>query len=99
MSFEERTRKVESFGVPKCFTPEQWRLWVSAARSIPPLRRDGYCADCQSEYQNEMLMQGRCDHPETIFIIGKDGFVEGIRPGRNAHDTKPMFEFDARRDA
>lgn len=68
-------RKVnQASNKPACYTQRQWDLWMAAnfAKSKP-------CADCTKERQAAMIEQGRCEHPEVIFVI-RDGAVYGARP-------------------
>jgi hypothetical protein len=55
-----------------CYTQRQWDLWSAAnfAGTKP-------CADCTKERQAEMIEQGRCEHPEVMFVI-RDGAAYGI---------------------
>jgi hypothetical protein len=68
---------------PLCFhSPEQMNRWYAAAArasDADTLKRGDYCVDCTPEYQQEMLQQGRCAHPETTFTEDDDGFVIGSR--------------------
>lgn len=60
--------------VPSCFPSEaDWIEW-SAARSgaCSP------CEDCASAYKRRMLAAGRCDRPETIFVVDEDGEEIGL---------------------
>lgn len=65
---------------PRCFpTREAFRLWRdtdSVTRSC-----SNFCTDCTPQYQAEMIVAFRCEHPFTIFVRDKDGFWEGRRGG------------------
>jgi hypothetical protein len=36
----------------------------------------GVCADCTPEFKERMLTEGRCEHPETIFVQSVNRFNE-----------------------
>lgn len=60
---------------PSCTEPTVYRLWKEATtRAIPQY---GFCTDCTPEYQSKMIRAGRCEHPEVLFEIDKDGFICG----------------------
>lgn len=67
---------------PLCFTsPEQFAAWQRLIAECDPeeaLRGD-YCTDCTPEYQQRMIDEGRCAHPETTFVKDADGFITGVR--------------------
>lgn len=54
---------------PPCFNSHQqyqdWRYYMRV--SLEGLRL-GVCHDCTPEYKMEMMCQGRCQHPETVFV-------------------------------
>lgn len=65
---------------PRCFnTQDQFRLWVGASRACPDNQKPacGICTDCTPEYKQEMLLENRCEHPETRFTKDNDGFLCG----------------------
>lgn len=68
-------------GKPRCFSQEAWLLWLEAARSaLPPrngLREHRWCSDCTPEYKQKMVDAKRCAHPEVLFRVDEDGFLEG----------------------
>lgn len=63
---------------PQCFdSPDQWAEY----QELWKLSQGGkvrFCLDCQPRYRDEMTKQGRCAHPETIFIKPPDGEMLGI---------------------
>lgn len=60
---------------PQCTEPEVYKLWKEAAyKSIPMY---GFCTDCTPEYQAKMIIKKRCEHPETLFELDKDGWIGG----------------------
>lgn len=60
---------------PACFPNDAvFALW----RSTPP-RAANHCSDCLPDYQQKMIAESRCAHPDVIFTIDKDGLIEGIR--------------------
>ena len=47
----------------ECFdSPRDWQLYQESRKAPYP------CYDCSAYYQRLMKMQGRCRHPETVFI-------------------------------
>ena len=50
-----------------------------------------YCHDCDAETQAEMLAEGRCEHPEVVFVpvshwsLGGEVEVIGIVPTTKKH--------------
>ena len=70
---------------PGCFkTPYQWKEYVVAyyLSRNPKLQREvqdvDYCKDCNPEYKRQMLAQGKCSHPETVFVSPERGVVIGV---------------------
>jgi hypothetical protein len=73
---------------PRCFdSTEQWHEYTVAYylssstkgyKGKPP--RIDYCRDCTKKHKERMLAEGRCDHPETVFVRpdGVDKDVIGI---------------------
>jgi len=72
--------------VPPCFTVEQFHDWIQYARAARP-GAAGYCADCLPGYQERMLREGRCLHPEIRFVIKHGGWI-GQRPDEKEVDTE-----------
>lgn len=67
---------------PACFKSDlQWAEWKSACRQS---ERVNYCCDCTKAYQEEMIAQGRCLHPEVTFEMASDGFERGYIGKRDA---------------
>lgn len=53
---------------PQCFDSlEQWEvykdLWQKSQGG-----KVNFCLDCQPAYRDQMTAQGRCAHPETVFV-------------------------------
>lgn len=50
--------------MPECFDKEsQFQGWLSLELEAPTQPRRFACRDCTSEYQSEMVKQGRCRIP------------------------------------
>ena len=64
--------------VPECSTAEEYRLWRNSAREV--YAAYNFCTDCTPEYKEQMLREGRCEKPDTIFLQDKDGFTFGRPP-------------------
>lgn len=65
---------------PSCFnSTASYVEWLKAARMCGVHASHGFCSDCLPEYKRDMLAAGRCDHPDTVFRVDKDGFTEGRR--------------------
>jgi hypothetical protein len=58
---------------PACFNSareySEWRLLLRQSRES---MRVGYCYDCTPDYKMEMMCEGRCEHPETQFVVLRD---------------------------
>lgn len=58
---------------PSCFTQAEWRDYTVAC-SLSARHRKGalptvdHCRDCTQQYKRKMHDEGKCDHPETVFI-------------------------------
>ena len=66
-----------------CSDPETYLLWRESARRVIP--HYGFCADCTPEYQQRMIVEKKCEHPETLFEIDSDGFIGGtLKKGARA---------------
>lgn len=73
---------------PSCFNSDaQWREYAVAF--VIGGRGNGsgdrkptvsYCRDCTSAYKKQMMEEGRCDHPETVFVRSEkhQGDVIGV---------------------
>jgi hypothetical protein len=71
--------------MPKCFdSRKQWEAWRDKAiiNAANDLTNGLYCADCTPEYQQKMIVAGRCAHPLVLFKKDEDGFLVGVRPRR-----------------
>jgi hypothetical protein len=66
--------------VPECATEKEFRLWRISAREV--YASYNFCTDCTLEYKERMILEGRCEKPDTIFLRDKDGFVFGRPPFR-----------------
>jgi len=60
---------------PACTDPYAYKLWREVANRVIP--HYGFCTDCTPEYQAKMIREHRCEHPETLFEVDEDGFVQG----------------------
>lgn len=80
---------------PACFAGKQeWKeyvvAWLMAGRQSENRgKRVGvsYCRDCTVAFKAQMMEEGRCQHPETVFIRADRGMGDVIgvaidRPGR-----------------
>lgn len=69
-----RMPRLASMTKPACFRTEaEWRDWFKIHHGA-----DTPCTDCTREYQAQMIQEGRCEHPETLFAR-IDGELMGIR--------------------
>lgn len=67
--------------MPLCFNSrEDWRLWRLHPRASK-VNDSEYCSDCMPEYQRQMIVEGRCQHPGTTFETDSEGNLHGVRPG------------------
>lgn len=71
---EENLMALHDKCFPRCITHEQWKLWRATR---PSAGVAGLCEDCTPEYQNKMCLTGKCDHPEILFYVDKDGLLFG----------------------
>lgn len=67
---------------PACFdSKEQFKVYERLRHMTlahAKTRSDtNFCLDCTPEYQQKMLMEGRCEHPETRFVWFIDSSGEG----------------------
>ena len=67
---------------PPCFESKEQHmnyLWTVVKVGLP-LDENNYCLDCTKEYKEEMMCEGRCHHPETIFVEWRNTYKtpEGI---------------------
>lgn len=69
---------------PACFSERSWVEYEVHTLDAPSYDRRKYtspCTDCTPERKQQMLDEGRCAHPETVFVVrkGKEhNDVEGI---------------------
>lgn len=65
---------------PACFDSTQdYLAWSGFARQAPVQPYARHCEDCTKDYQSEMILAGRCEHPE-IYFGRVDGAMVGIHP-------------------
>jgi hypothetical protein len=61
---------------PQCFeSASQWYEYQRLYRYSIGTGRINYCLDCLPEYRDRMVCEGRCAHPETVFIEEAEGPV------------------------
>lgn len=71
---------------PDCFDSEvQYRDYMTLKRMSQVVlhKHPGVCMDCTPEYKAKMLEQGRCQHPETLFVVQVDRHMESSLVGIN----------------
>ena len=63
---------------PSCFSSrKQYQEYMHWKRvSLEAHLHRGVCADCTPEFKEQMLAEGRCDHPETVFVQSINRFRE-----------------------
>lgn len=68
----------KSWEKPDCFTnAKQFRDYMGLVKIVrQPADGDNYCLDCTVEYQQRMIAEGRCAHPETRFVRWRTTFKE-----------------------
>lgn len=68
---------------PSCFdSDEQYLEWLGLCR-LSEHDPNNHCHDCSADYQYDMMKAGRCEHPETRFMVvgrGEDAAVVGVAP-------------------
>lgn len=73
-----RPRVIEISAAPRCFdSQERWKLWWEASNACAHKENamQRACTDCNPKYQEQMILAGRCEHPETKFRYDdEDGF-------------------------
>ena len=59
----------EQLTVPKCFSDKtDYVMWLQFDRASNTGRTFGFvCKDCTPIHQEEMMRQGRCEHPDFKF--------------------------------
>jgi hypothetical protein len=66
---------------PPCFSGQgQWEDYVACWCVNERLashysKHVEYCRDCTPEHKRQMMEQGRCAHPETLFVLKEDEIV------------------------
>ena len=76
---DREQKRVYERSKPRCFdSAKQYWLWHQAARFSPPEPGHEYCEDCMLEYQTQMINEGRCRFPGTVFVSA----------GSNQHSKK-----------
>ena len=73
---------------PMCFkTYEQYKDYIHLMRQSTYPKDNGVCLDCTPEFKAEMMECGRCEHPETRFVLWKnetEGEVEMVGIGSDS---------------
>ena len=80
---------------PDCFnSSKQYRDYVWLMRGASEPKDTGVCLDCSPEYKARMMAEGRCEHPETKFVIwrGITGEYEQIGISDKSKYWKKMFK-------
>jgi hypothetical protein len=55
---------------PDCFDNAiQYRQYIWLMRQADSPKDNGYCLDCTPEHKAKMMREGRCEHPETRFVV------------------------------
>lgn len=58
---------------PACFpSSRHFHQWLLLLQISGENKRVGYCLDCTPQYKMEMMSEGRCEHPETQFIVRRN---------------------------
>lgn len=64
-------QQAKTKNVPKCFSePDDHVIWLeldTRACRVESGSAGFVCKDCTPEYQKEMMLQERCEHPEVEF--------------------------------
>lgn len=68
------TVKSKGFGwKPMCFkTYDQYKDYIHLMRQSGNPKDNGVCLDCTPEFKAEMMECGKCEHPETRFVVWKN---------------------------
>jgi hypothetical protein len=66
----KKVDEYKSWEKPPCFTnAKQFREYIELVKTVrQPADANNYCLDCTAKYQQDMISEGRCDHPETRFV-------------------------------
>ena len=76
---------------PSCFTVTQWEEWSAFAMAAArPSLEDYACTDCLPEFKARMMRCGRCDWPETEFVVVEDGPKSSGIEGRRRIPIMPV---------
>lgn len=78
-----------SFGIKaalfmlQCFdSTREYEAWLSMMRSSGGYaygsKTHGPCWDCTPEYKDAMVKAKRCEHPETVFKLTREGEMVGM---------------------
>lgn len=68
-SLDRDQKKLYEKSKPLCFSSgKQYWLWHQSARFSPPEPGHEWCEDCTEEYQTQMINEGRCKFPGTVFV-------------------------------
>lgn len=55
---------------PACFNDAmQYRQYKWLMRQSDSPKDFGHCLDCTAEHKAQMMKEGRCEHPETRFVV------------------------------
>lgn len=68
---------------PPCFdSAQQYREWQYLKRLSQQWQGSpSVCVDCTPEYKEKMMCEGRCQHPETVFVTVIDKYHEAETVG------------------
>ena len=76
---DKEQKRIYEKSKPRCFdSAKQYWLWHQAARFSQPEPGHEWCEDCMLEYQTQMINEGRCRFPGTVFVSA----------GSNQHSKK-----------
>lgn len=63
-----------------CFAKDDWEGWWKL-NVTHHTQRPGPCNDCTPAYQSQMIAEGKCEYPETVFVwrqrhaVDEDGSI------------------------
>jgi hypothetical protein len=64
---------------PKCFDPRDWEAYQRLCQeSGCEWDASRYCRDCNQATKERRVAEGRCEHPETVFVLRRGEYV-GLR--------------------
>jgi hypothetical protein len=79
--FASKLQKQGRKTFPPCFQSlKQYEVWRELARMSRP--HSGICTDCTPEHKFEMERQGKCDYPQVVFKVNKEGDLDGYLPAQ-----------------